>query len=273
MMKDTFFNPSRFRRVLVKELKENRRTLLLRAVVLYGILAVTMLWQGYLTYSRFAGIDGGWHREEDPIWNTIFFMFAFGLYGFGAICASLAFADMRDKSGRLALLMVPATGFEKFFARWLVYCLLFVPVFFLLFELADLTRVGVCSWLYPGSNVLIAPVNVFGEHFLYSGISRGSFVALFFFVQSFFLLGGAVWPRNAFLKTFAVGTALSVAYAIAFTLLMKMLADMGLDGFWFEARRGDAMFWMLVSGCSLFGIVNLLIAYYRFKEWEIVSRM
>ena len=272
MMKDTFFNPSRFRRVLVKELKENRRMLLSRAVALYVVLAVMLTWSGYVYLSN--------HHDTqvrdvlvDPRWSETRVMFFFGLFLAGAALAAQTFSNLRDKAGRLAALMLPATSFEKSLARWIIHCVLGVVAFLLLFWLADLTRVGVCHWIYPDTKVPILPFNPFAKEMLFPAPEAAWLaVAGFFFVQSFFVLGSAVWPRNALAMTLGVGAALAVAYALAFRWLLLLFEHLGRGDLFFYLRQ-EWTLWLLVSGCFLFGIVNLVIAYYRFKEWEVVSRM
>ena len=48
------------------------------------------------------------------------------------------------------MLMIPATMFEKFFSRWLVFTFGFLIVFLIAFKLADWTRVTVYMISYPG---------------------------------------------------------------------------------------------------------------------------
>ena len=273
MMKDSFFNPSRFGRVLVKELKENRRTLLLRMVALYVVLAGMLTWNGYLTCERYVRIahDGG--AFVDPMWNEVRVFFFFALFLAGAALASQTFSNLRDKAGRLSALMLPAADFEKFAARWVICCILGLIVLLLTFWLADLTRVAVCVGFYPDAEVPILFFNPFAEEALFPAPEAAWLTAAgLFFVQSFFVLGSAVWPRNALAITLGVGAALVAAYVLVLGWLLRIFESLGGGNVLFYVRQ-EPSFWILVSGCFLFGIVNLVIAYYRFKEWEIVPRM
>lgn len=45
--------------------------------------------------------------------------------------------------------MTPATSFEKYFSRWLVFTVVFLIVFLITYKLADYTKVLVYSLVYP----------------------------------------------------------------------------------------------------------------------------
>ena len=50
MIKDTFFSLPRFMNLCRKEMVENWRSNVLRMVLMYGVMAVVMVWNGYFKY-------------------------------------------------------------------------------------------------------------------------------------------------------------------------------------------------------------------------------
>ena len=69
-MKDTFFSLPRFMNLCRKEMVENWRSNVLRMVLMYGVMAVVMVWNGYFEYRY-------WHsgQIEDPAWTFLFSRF------------------------------------------------------------------------------------------------------------------------------------------------------------------------------------------------------
>lgn len=50
MIRDTFFSLHRFVNVCRKEMVENWKTYILRSVMVYGMLAIVFVWNGYYQY-------------------------------------------------------------------------------------------------------------------------------------------------------------------------------------------------------------------------------
>ena len=50
MIKDTFFSLPRFMNLCRKEMVENWKSNVLRMVLMYGVMAVVMVWNGYFRY-------------------------------------------------------------------------------------------------------------------------------------------------------------------------------------------------------------------------------
>lgn len=66
MIRDNFFNMSRFVRICRKEMIESWRANLLRVVMMYGILTIAFVWNGYFQYKY---LSGSTSVKEDPIWS------------------------------------------------------------------------------------------------------------------------------------------------------------------------------------------------------------
>ena len=83
MIRDTFFSAPRFVNLCRKEMVESWKANLLRFVMMYGIMAIAFVWNGYFRYNYPQGmIDRG--VEQDPIWyfELTIFSLGYGYYGF-----------------------------------------------------------------------------------------------------------------------------------------------------------------------------------------------
>ena len=156
MIKDTFFSLPRFMNLCRKEMVESWRSNVLRMVLMYGVMAVVLVWNGYTQYNYHDSVYFIRHANTDPAWGFILMAFLWFLFVFGCLSASLVMEKMKNKTSRLSTLMTPSTPFEKFFSRWLISTIVFLVVFLIAFKLADYTRVMVYSLIYPEVKV-IAP--------------------------------------------------------------------------------------------------------------------
>ncbi|WP_195533835.1 hypothetical protein [Bacteroides finegoldii] len=275
MIKDTFFSLPRFMNLCRKEMVESWRSNVLRIVLLYGVMTVAMVWNGYFEYR------GSYKSSEDPAWSFLLVAFIWGLWVFGCLSASFTMEKMKTKTNRTSTLMTPATPFEKFFSRWFVFTVVFLVVFLITYKLADYTRVIVYSLTYPEKD-FIAPVDlshVIGKGKDYytlfrTGLEFGAVIAGYFFVQSLFILGSTIWPKNSFLKTFASGTIIMIVYFLVGALMTKMMLDDKLYySFPGHEISNENMMVLLIVACTFFTLFNWTLAYFRFKESEIINRM
>ena len=278
MIKDTFFSLPRFMNLCRKEMVENWRSNVLRMVLMYGVMAVVMVWNGYFEYRY-------WHsgQIEDPAWTFLLVVFIWSLWGFGCLSASFTMEKMKTKTSRTSMLMVPATPFEKFFSRWFVFTVVFLVIFLISYKLADYTRFIISSLAYPEEKDFIIPVDLshlVGERKTYytlcrTGLQFGALLSAYFFVQSLFVLGSSIWPKNSFLKTFASGTVIAIVYFLLAVFMSKMFLENGnyySENVFTGMSEDTAMSIMIVVGI-FFTLMNWTLAYFRFKESEIVNRM
>lgn len=275
MTHDTFFNLHRFVGLCRKEMVENWKVNLLRSVMTYGLLTIIFLWSGYFKYYD---IELRNLPEIDPAWRGELNTFLVGIVAWGCISASFMMERMKTKTNRIASLMTPATMFEKFFSRWLIYTIGFILMFVIAFKLADWTRVAVYSLQYPDIEA-IAPASLFhlvgNSEIYYSPFNNCTeflmALSLYFMSQSFFVLGSAVWPKNAFIKTFVAGIAINVVYSMVAGAFGKMvfpehyhMSNMNLSD--------ETMCNIVTAFCAVMTLFNWTLAYFRFKESEIINR-
>ena len=190
---------------------------------------------------------------------------------------------MKNKTSRLSALMVPSTSFEKFFSRWLVSTIVFLVVFLIAFKLADYTRVSIYSLIYPDAKGAILPVNLgylvgSGKRwFLFNETYQLILVlSIYCFVQSLFVLGSSVWPKNSFLKTFVSVTIIVLIYVLMGMLTGNMLfhGNNNKDyGYIFSSFTEQQVFTLGTIAFMFFALVNWVLAFFRFKESEIIQRM
>lgn len=158
------FSAPRFVNLCRKEMVESWKANLLRFVMMYGIMAIAFVWNGYFRYNYPQGmIDRG--VEQDPIWYFELTIFLWAMVIMGLLSASFVMERMKTKTNRIAVLMTPATMFEKFLSRWLVFTFGFLIVFLIAFKLADWTRVMIYMVSYPELKGVIAsaPLSYLGN--------------------------------------------------------------------------------------------------------------
>ena len=282
---NNFFNFSRFGLLCRKEFIENRKSILLRMFTFFGMMFLFFILVGINTYSN---IDNNLTRilhyletGEDPMWNAVFFIGYIFLMTYGCFSASLIMEKMERKMGRIALLITPASSFEKFMSKWIFAVLVAILFCFFAFLLADYMRVGILQFVYPKLTNIIHPVD-FTRIFSYgrTGWSvhdkelLGIFVSIFFMLQSFFVLGGVVWPKKSFFKTFLFCIIVPLGYMLFDALLSTFFYRIDIfeyrENIPFISEHIEQVF-MIFFGCVT--VFNWVLAYYRFKESEVIHRL
>ena len=271
MIKDTFFSFSRFGKLCRKEILENWKLYVLQLLVMYLIMAIILIWYSYTDYSSF-NILTKTNDLNVHIFTLVFWMWSW--WAFMCLGTSFAFKTMKCKTGRITMLMIPATVFEKFFFRWLVYVLILPLLFFLSIWLADYTRVLFYSAIY--SEILFIEVTDF-KHFVGQGDGGYSLchswkdgsllILLNVYIQSLFLLGSIVWPKNSFIKTLISIVLVAFLYnwgVVAFTRFSENSTLSTLILFFF--KWGYILFPILT-------IINWTLTYFRLKESEVIHRI
>ena len=76
MIKDTFFSLPRFMNLCRKEMVESWKSNVLRIVLLYGVMTVVLVWNGYFAYRTHDSVRFlERHMEADPAWGFILIAF------------------------------------------------------------------------------------------------------------------------------------------------------------------------------------------------------
>lgn len=271
MVTDTFFNPTRFVNLCRKDMVENWRTNLIRIVMLYGVMVLFFVGKGYFTYRH--GIS-----NTDPLVTFSLNILVFFLFAFGILLASVTMDKMKTKTSRLSVLMTPVTPFENFFSRWLLYTVVYLVILLIVFLLADYTRVLLCNLMFPHTTVDPASLKYLfvtgGEYQIFKEpfTIQQTFLQYFMF-QSFFVLGSTIWPKNSFIKTLVAGIVIMFSYSLVAILAAYVVFGETTiiisDGTVFEGTMYSYK-WIPTVIMLFFTLFNWVMAYYRFKETDII---
>lgn len=285
MNTNNFFNLSRFGLLCRKEFFENRKGIVLRMLAFFGMMLLFFLLYSISEYSNFEHnytlITHYLKFGTDPVWGVETGIGYFFIMLYCGFTASLIMQKMECKMGRIALLTTPVSSFEQYLCRW-VYAVPITIIFcFLSFLLADYMRVVISQTIYPELANVIKFVDITkffssGNLEMSSGDKKilGFFVSVFFLVQSFFVLGGVVWPKNSFVKTFLFCIIVPLVYMLFFNSIGGFLYKP--DTFEYPKERlfiseYSHWIWFAFSGCAT--VFNWVLAYYRFKESEVIHRL
>lgn len=268
-------NFGRLATIIKKEFVENRKTLLLRALLLIGSMVILSQIMGILHSNVY---NKEWEilnlvESRDPALQPMLVIFIIGAFFVSAFSASFLFENMTSKTKRLSTLMLPASNAEKFIARFTIFVLGFFVLYFISCAIAEFSRFIVLQSIYPDSPKvhLITPAAIIAD----LGIEFTKdwrwaftiFIGAFLFNQSLFGLGSAVWPKNSFIKTFGAIWAISLTFQLLTSIFIQLL-DFS------NANPNDDLLLSLLTGFLYIGtIFNWVLAYYRFKESEIIQRM
>jgi hypothetical protein len=280
------FSIKRFSFVLKKDLLENGKRYLLYFLTITGIMALIITWCAY-DYMRYSG-----PREISVLYlnRDLLIYTAFCFMGFGLLFSSVAMDPMRSKTDRISYLILPASGFEKYFSRWLIVTIGYIIAFFLALWIADLIRITVCSARFPELEIkalnldyLIEPSDASWEmrrEYLIPNEGFRICISIYFLFQSLFLLGSTYWQKLSFVKTFAVCGTIITAFILLcrWTILSfynnDMKAFLNVTNSFGEnsGLNNEQALGVIICTCALFTLGNWVISYFRFQESEIIRR-
>lgn len=259
--------------VMTKEIRENWRTLLMQTGIMLGVLILAAILIEYQVFQhehirldRDDAIYG-----ERAVFTALFFVF-------GTIAASLMFSNMKSKESRISTLMYPATQLEKYLSRWIIYVPGFIIVFFIFAFVADFARYLIFLPFLGDRPIILHPVSLsdLREMFPSDTEELEILTGVFLVLQSFFVLGSSIWPRNSFIKTSIALFVLGTLYTLVITWIFQLLfmdseVNVRTGAFDGEFYKGKLLFiqWSFVTVVC---VANYVISYFRFKENEIINR-
>lgn len=271
-------NFSRMATVIKKDFVENRKTLLLRALLLIGSMVILSQIVGIIHSEVYKTFDSEWEilnlEYRDPALQPMLVIFIIGAFFVSAFSASFMFENMTTKTKRLSTLMLPASNAEKFIARFTIFVLGFFVLYFVSCAIAEFSRFIVLQSIYPHSPKLhlITPATIIADldiDFTHEDWRWAFtiFIGAFLFNQSLFGLGSSVWPKNSFIKTFGAIWAISLSYQLLTSIFIQLFDFSNAN------PNDDLLLWLLTGFLYIGTIFNWVLAYYRFKESEIIQRM
>ena len=254
MNTNRYFSFSRLGLVMKRDFMENWKTNLYRFLGPYTIFLLVM-WFSSMNMTNF-------NEFSDIVSATFFSVLFFG----GSFTASYALETMNTQQKRISFLMLPATSFEKFFARFLYVTLGFVVLSTIALLLAEVTRFLLLPMFdLPDTfkqstlpNVWQTIMNVRTFNFNGSGIMESVVGWLFLiWIHSFFLLGGCRWYKNAFWKTLGLIILVNFFFIFVSVNLVESLDEGVMEEIllWCEANFSS----VTVTGILSFAIVMFML--------------
>lgn len=269
------FNWSRFVATLRKEVLENKRTLIFSVISIYGLLAIFMILGNLMSYKpREAYIVIAGKTPQ----SVVFMLLSFGV----CVMASMAFRNLKTKTGRTSLFTSPSSTLEKFLVNVLIYVVGFFVVFFVCAQLADLTRIAVLSPFKDDNFIVPGPINFLGCFSIFTTtnvhlMGLMPLITIFLIVQTvahaaLFLLGSVLWPRMSLIKTFVTIFVAQMIFGIIIFVLIAISGEPNALKEWIKnfVESGD-LFRVLIAFWSIVTVASVAMTWYLFKRKDVVS--
>ena len=283
---NNIFDIKRFGLVFRKDLMENLKRYTLLFLTMFGIMAiiiVSMSWNYCHTYENSSNYD--YMLLNNRLLNFLSFAFLTG----GLLFASTFMTPMNSKLKRISYLPDPSSNFEKFFTRWIIVTIGYILAFFVAMWMADALRVAVITARYPDLEIKFMDLTKLiyprGDYTAYrEGVMPKDVFTIslfvYFFSQSLYILGSTFWEKSSFIKTFVAVLIINVVFINICRLTMILFYEEGTSGFinvlnsFFsnsEIMEKPPLF-LLYTVLSVFTLTNWVLAFFRFRESEIIKR-
>ena len=253
MNANRYFSFSRLGLVMKRDFMENWKTNLYRFLGPYTIFLLVM-WFSSMNMTNF-------NEFSDIVSATFFSVLFFG----GSFTASYVLETMNTQQKRTSFLMLPATTFEKFFARFLYVTLGFVVLSTIALLLAEVTRFLLLPLFdlpdtFKQSTLPSVWQTIMNVRFNFNGSGIMESVVGWLFliwIHSFFLLGGCRWYKNAFWKTLGLIILVNFFFIFVSVNLVESLDESVIEEIvlWCEANFS----WVTVTGILSFAIVMFML--------------
>lgn len=258
------FNLQRFTRVCHQEWLTNYKQYLRTLGIILGVILVLVMWSIYS--SRDIVTDYAMH---DPTNSTLKTFFWIGLFIYACVAGSQTFQPLESKLSSINALMLPGSQLEKYLARWILMVPLALILYFCGYLIIDIIH-------YLGMKMIhhdFSAIHFFGY---FSGLDcediwliASSLVSL----QSFFVLGSSLWPKRALWATFA--SLFLIAWALSLWIFFVAMMRFS-DGSWsmsycyYDCEESSSVFFICLR--FFIALVNYTLAYFRYREAEIINR-
>ena len=253
MNTNRYFSFSRLGLVMKRDFMENWKTNLYRFLGPYTIFLLVM-WFSSMNMTNF-------NEFSDIVSATFFSVLFFG----GSFTASYVLETMNTQQKRTSFLMLPATTFEKFFARFLYVTLGFVVLSTIALLLAEVTRFLLLPLFdlpdtFKQSTLPSVWQTIMNVRFNFNGNGIMESVVGWLFliwIHSFFLLGGCRWYKNAFWKTLGLIILVNFFFIFVSVNLVESLDESVMEEIllWCEANFS----WVTITGILSFAIVMFML--------------
>lgn len=266
MMNNTF-SLNRASRIAVKLLRENWREYVMMLSIMAVTLIIVFLWLGISQSESICEADPA---PNDEVGTGLVFIFLFG-----TISASMVFSGMSTPASRLSTIMTPASQLEKYLVRWVIFVPAFLIVYVLFFLLADVVRFAVVSAIFTPEHY--SPETVGLSTIYYDLDDKTNFILawimmLYMVMTSLFTLGAIIWQKKSYLKTAFAIVVIGMVYGFIGCQASRLAPSFDPSApFIYSSDEKGLSYFICFVGMAI-AAVNYVIAYFRFKENEIVDR-
>lgn len=272
------FSPGRFASYMQKSWGENRRRLLLyAAIAIAALVSIDIIAAIFSldtarnlmeTNPDALGSDFIYHPIRSTIEDWFIFLSAATLI----VASSMMFSRCASKEGKLRDLMCPASTLEKYLTSFLTYIIggwLIVGVMYLFSyhilpaAMDALTPYGAFYRMKP----LTESAGTFHDRTQWITV----IVTASLFLQSFFALGSAVWPKASYFKTFGVGFLIFGSMLLITIFLVAHFIEK------YQLYHGECVQWLVsaplyLSIAGVMTVVNYALAYMRYREMDVINK-
>lgn len=277
----TDFSLERFNRLFRLEMKRDSRTNLMWLAVIFGLfilLAVQLTAFREYNYADKNSEMYSWYFNDYTA-DVMLVFFWIGLFLGGCFSASMMMHPIRDKESAIPSLILPASQLEKFAVRWITYVPVFIVLYITGFVIIDALRVAYCTVTHPTAiNIKFAFSSLLSDKDMWLASICG--LCAFLAYQSMFVLGSSIWPKKSFIKTFLGLIVVNGVCSIYFTTLALALFEPNMNyvPLWLENWLDHFQPTRTMMACAatavslIFSSINYVLAYYRYRESEIIQR-
>ena len=264
------FSLTRLGLLLKREYSVNRKQHVYRLLAIYGTFLVT-LFMTMLTNDPYTPSALTIHHFTEIV--------AFVCGVVSMVYLSQMMKPMETKTSRINYLMLPATNAEKFVSRLLMATVGFWITAIVALAFATASRYIFMPFMYVNPD-LYHPIfgNVMAELFDFScqihdikGIIMSDFEVGMFVVMlviwgyTIYMLGGNIWYKNAFIKTVAAMTVITILGNI---VLISLISAFGItkEDFTILLNSATGVFTVLA-------IVNIWLSYRLFRRAQVIRNL
>ena len=269
MKQDNFFDLKRFTHVLRNDFLEHKNRMGQAFFLTYLLFTcnIILLSTHFYESSNVFNSETADRLSRD-VWHISLVYFAIYMLMFSAI----DILALSTKQKRITYFMLPSTIFEKYLAVILrtvgFYALSYIAIFYL----ADWSRMLFYLIFYPESPVIELTNTCFQENTYQINFLLPYFAIIS--LQSIFILGAVSFYTTSFFKTLGV-LLVAIGLYILLNIFFLFIFSTGESSFDVEGVfpvLSDRILaaWGVVI---LFALANWILAYYRLKESQIISKL
>lgn len=265
------FSLTRLGLLLKREYSVNWKQHAYRLLAIYGTFLVVLFFQLLISEPNEA-VSQTIHRFSSIVG------FVCGVVSM--VYLSQMMKPMETKTSRINYLMLPATNAEKFVSRLLMATVGFWITAIVALAFATASRYIFMPFMYVNPD-LYHPIfgNVMAEFFDFSGpitfneiimneFEAGMFVLMFvIWGYTIYMLGGNIWYKNAFIKTVAAMTVITIlGNIVLFSLISVFESEITKEDFTILLNSATGVFTVLA-------IVNIWLSYRLFRRAQVIRNL